>query len=409
MLLAVNFLDRLLGKVSHHARNVLTYGFLLEFLLLLHAVLAVIATVLVVLTMTTVLLLAALAALVLAAKSLGATIASIKGVLHRVAGKATRAACKGTATIVVAAIAVTVVVTAIAVAVVAIVRKATKSSCITLLVTVVVTVTAAVRLSLLLRLLDTGKNGFVRFEHLSLHRRLLEFHARGNHGRLCCGRCCCGSRSGCRSGRLNSRSYGLDCCRGGRCSRCRSMCCGSRLHFCLRSCGLFSRSGFNLRGCRRCGRSGRLHFRGLRCFDSGRGLGLGGGGSCGRFHRSSRLCGGRCGSSGSGLCSCRLLRSNQLGLQLAIASRSRLTLLVRRSIGSFGGRCLFQILVAGFGLLAFRLGICFDLLVVLSVKLRHLSTDSNARITKQLHHDINLDAVFLCPIYWFNLFFISHE
>ena len=33
--LAINFLDRLLGKVGHHARDVLAYHFLLLFLLLL--------------------------------------------------------------------------------------------------------------------------------------------------------------------------------------------------------------------------------------------------------------------------------------------------------------------------------------------------------------------------------------
>ena len=129
--------------------------------------------------------------------------------------------------------------------------------------------------------------------------------------------------------------------------------------------------------------------------------------------RSGRLCRSSGGGSSSGLCSrsCgfrRLLALDKLDLQLAFASRSGLFLLIR-SIGSFGGRRLFQVLVAGFGLLAFAFGGRFDLLVVRGIHLGHMSTDSHARVAKQLHHDIDLDAVGFSPIYWFNLIFISHE
>ena len=65
--------------------------------------------------------------------------------------------------------------------------------------------------------------------------------------------------------------------------------------------------------------------------------------------------------------------------------------------------------VAGFGFLAFAFGGNFDFLVVRGIHLGHVSTDSHARIAKQLHHDIDLDAVGFSPIYWFNLIFISHE
>ena len=182
-------------------------------------------------------------------------------------------------------------------------------------------------------------------------------------------------------------------CRGGCGSSCRS--CGLRI---------FDRSGpFRSRssGSRRnsC-RSGRLRSFNRRLYR--RGLYRGG-------------CSGRCGSRSGGLCSRRsgsgfrrFLTLDKLDLQLAFASRSRLFLLIR-SIGSFGGRRLLQVLVAGFGFLAFAFGGNFDFLVVRGIHLGHVSTDSHARIAKQLHHDIDLDAVGFSPIYWFNLIFISHE
>ena len=400
MLLAINFLDRLLGQVGHHAGNVLTNGFLLHFPLLVLTVLAVSATVLVILSVTTVLRLSALTALVLAAKSLAATIASVEGILHRTASKATGTSRKGTATVIaITAVSTTVVVTTSAIAVVAVVRKTAKSTCIALLVTRTIAVTTATGLGLLLGLLDTGENRFVGLEHLGLHRRLLEFHAGRNHCGLCRGRCS-------RSGRLRSRSSGSGRSSGlhlGLGSRCSRSCRSGR----LRS---FNRCRLFCNGCRSgrssCRSSGLRSFNRSRLYRSGC---RGGRSSC----RSGRLCRSSGGGSSSGLCSrsCgfrRLFALDKLDLQLAFASRSGLFLLIR-SIGSFGGRRLFQVLVAGFGLLAFAFGGRFDLLVVRGIHLGHVSTDSHARVAKQLHHDIDLDAVGFSPIYWFNLIFISHE
>ena len=357
--LAINLLDRLLGKVGHHARDVLAHHFLLLFFLVVHAVAAVAVTVLVVTMATVRILVAALAA------HRGATLAGIESFLHGAAGESSATA--RITTVAASAARTGPAVTAIAGILSAGAR--TKRARVALSVTrAAVTARTAVVASratsalLLLRLRNTGKDSGIGLEHLRLHGRLLQFGIGRHHGR--CGR----------SGRLRDRlrirldsRLGLFLRSRHRSGSCRS----SRLHrgsfnfLFFRSSNRFRR---NLRGRssfdRLCRRSSSCRSRGRL----GNLSGLGGSGFRSRLHRSlgSRL-------RFIGLLGCLLEANLHTILR---GRRGRGLLLFDRGLSRFGRSRLLEVLGPGVLLGLFRIHRFFDLLEFRSVHL---------------------------PVYWFNL------
>ena len=212
--LAINFLDRFLGQVGHHAGNVLANHFLLLFLLLFLSV-AGISTAVFVISMTTVLALGvtALSTLGRGSAKTDTAVTGVEGVLHGTAGES--AGTASTETAATAVLTATEITTAIVLAVTSI--AGAESSRVTLGIALRATTGAtrtavvwtATALLLLLGLGDTGKDGRIGLKHLGLHGRLFQLRRRSHHGGFC--RLC---RSGlCRSRGLRVRLYrgfGLD-------------------------------------------------------------------------------------------------------------------------------------------------------------------------------------------------------
>ena len=384
MFLAVNLLDRLLGKVSHNAGNVLANHFLLLFLLLFLAVTAVAATVLVV-AVTAILALARSVTALASVIACGHSGAGIEGFLHGAAGEST-------ATAGVAAAGRTCIRATLATAIVTVAVARAKGAGVSLGValrasarTTVATRTATALLLLGLR--DTREDSGIGLEHLGLHRGLLEFGIRRHHRRRC------------RSGRLRS---------GRR----------NRLGIRLGSGGL--RFGLGGRRCNRLFGSSGCGSHGSRLFGSllhGRCDNRFGCRSRFRLRRRSR------GLFGGGLR--RLRRSGFRDLRRRILldrslleahlhavlrrGRGRGLGLLGRSRTRIGRSRLFQVLRAGFLLLLLFGDRRFDFLELGGIHLRDLRQDLYAIVTQELHHEVTLDPVFLGPIDRFNLFFYTHS